>query len=165
MSGPLVVGVDGSETALAAVRWGAREAKLRDAKLELVSVWEIPISDVGFGYGLGGVSKELLKGLEQNAEEILATAVEVAREASPDLEIETRTVEGRAAAVLVGMAQDADLLVVGSRGMGGFRGLLLGSVSQQCVHHAACPVVIVRHPDEAAWPQSRVWPHSVQESW
>ena len=92
----------------------------------------------------------MLKGLEQNAEEFLAAAAEVAREAFPDLEIETRTVEGQAADVLVQAGHGADLLVVGSRGMGGFAELLLGSVSQQCAHHATCPVVIVRHlhPDD-----------------
>ena len=165
MSGRLVVGVDGSETATAAVRWGAREAKLRDAKLELVSIWEIPISDVGFGSGLGGISEETLKRLEQNAEEILRRAAEVAREGLPEVKIETRTVEGQPADVLVGAARDADLLVVGSRGVGGFRELLLGSVSQQCAQHATCPVVIVRHLDRVVWPPSRVWPHSVNESW
>lgn len=149
MSGRLVVGVDGSETATLAVRWAAREARLRGAKLELVSAWEIPINGLGFGYGLAAISDEVLKGLERNAEEILATAVEEARKECPDIELETRTVRGQAADVLVGASGDADLLVVGSRGMGGFRELLLGSVSQQCAHHAVCPVVIVRHPDQA----------------
>ena len=64
------------------------------------------------------------------------------------VEIERRVVEGRPAAVLVDESQDADLLVVGSRGHGGFTGLLLGSVSQQCAHHAACPVVIVHRKPE-----------------
>jgi len=59
------------------------------------------------------------------------------------MEVERRVVQGRAAAALVDESRDADLLVVGSRGHGGFAGLLLGSVSQQCAHHAACPVVIV----------------------
>jgi nucleotide-binding universal stress UspA family protein len=150
MGGRLVVGVDGSESATSAVRWAAREANLRGAKLELVSVWEVSVSSVGYGLGFAEISGEMLKGLEQNAEEILATAAEVAREGSPEIEIETRTVEGHAADVLVRAARDADLLVVGSRGMGGFRELLLGSVSQQCAHHATCPVVIVRHVDPAA---------------
>jgi len=64
------------------------------------------------------------------------------------VEIERRVVEGRPAAVLVNESQGADLLVVGSRGHGGFAGLLLGSVSQQCAHHAACPVVIVHRGPE-----------------
>jgi nucleotide-binding universal stress UspA family protein len=145
MSDRLVVGVDGSESATSAVRWAAREAHLRGATLELVSVWEVSVSSVGYGLGFSEISGDLLKGLQQNAEEVLATALEVAREVSAGIEIETRTVEGQAADVLVRAARDADLLVVGSRGMGGFRELLLGSVSQQCAHHAICPVVIVRH--------------------
>ena len=145
MGGRLVVGVDGSKTASSAVRWAAKEAALRGAKLDLVTAWEVSAPSVGFGLGLAEISDEMLKGLEQNAEEIVATAAGVARDASPDIEIETRTVEGQPAEVLVEAARDADLLVVGSRGMGGFRELLLGSVGQQCAHHATCPVVIVRH--------------------
>ena len=150
MSGPMVVGVDGSAMATLAVRWAAREAKLRAAKLELIFVWEVPIGALGYGYGFAGIPDDLLKGLEKNAEEVLATAAEAAREEAPDVELETRAVEGQAADVLMAASGDADLLVVGSRGMGGFRELLLGSVSQQCAHHAICPVVIVRHLDHAA---------------
>jgi len=76
---------------------------------------------------------------------------ETLRESVPEtdtVEIERRVVEGRPAAVLVDESQGADLLVVGSRGHGGFAGLLLGSVSQQCAHHAACPVVIVHGKPE-----------------
>ena len=88
MSGLLVVGVDGSEGATAAVRWGAREAKLREARArahlrlgesEISAAWDSAMAWVES-------SEETLKGLEQNAEEIVATALEVAREASPDLE-------------------------------------------------------------------------------
>ena len=71
-----------------------------------------------------------------------------------DVEIERQVVQGRAAEVLVGFATPGDLLVVGSRGHGGFAGLLLGSVSQQCVHHAACPVVVV-HPPKPTAPGKR----------
>ncbi len=75
------------------------------------------------------------------------TVAATLNEAVPDtaeVDIERRVAEGAAAAVLVDESRDAELLVVGSRGLGGFSGLLLGSVSQQCAHHAACPVVIVR---------------------
>lgn len=150
MGGRLVVGVDGSETSTSAVRWAAREAALRGAKLELVSAWEVSVSSVGYGLGFAEMSTEMVKGLEQAAEETVAAAAQVARDGFPDLEIETRTIEGQAADVLMGAAGGADLLVVGSRGMGGFRELLLGSVSQQCAHHATCPVVIVRNVGHAA---------------
>ncbi|HEY7667296.1 MAG TPA: universal stress protein [Actinomycetota bacterium] len=145
MSARLVVGVDGSQTATLAVRWAAREATLRGASLELVSAWEIPVTGVGFGYGFAPIPDEMIKGLEQGAEELLAEAAEAARTEAPEIQIETRVVEGPAASALLEASKDADMLVVGSRGMGGFRELLLGSVSAQCAHHASCPVVIVRH--------------------
>ncbi len=145
MSGRLVVGVDGSQTATLAVRWAAREAKLRGAALELVSAWEIPVTGVGFGYGFAPIPDEMVKGLQQAAEELLARAAEVARTEAPEAPIETHVSEGPAASALLEASTDAEMLVVGSRGMGGFRELLLGSVSAQCAHHATCPVVIVRH--------------------
>jgi nucleotide-binding universal stress UspA family protein len=90
---------------------------------------------------VGGDIKELRDAAETALDDTL-------RESIPEtdtVEIERRVVQGRAAAALVNESRGADLLVVGSRGHGGFAGLLLGSVSQQCAHHAACPVVIV-HP-------------------
>ena len=144
MTQRLIVGVDGSESAHRAVEWAARECEVRDARLELVAVWEVPIGTMGFGYGLAVMPEEMTKELQVGTEELLATAAREARAVAPDVLIETRAVEGQAADVLVHASKDADMLVVGSRGRGGFRELLLGSVSQQCAHHAACPVVIVR---------------------
>ena len=151
MSGRVVVGVDGSETAKMAVRWAAREASLRGLKIQLVSVWEIPMYSYAFGFGIAEIPEEMRKGLIERAEEIVAIALDEARAEARDVEIETHAVEGQPANVLLDVAEGADLLVVGSRGLGGFRELLLGSVSQQCSQHAPCPVVIVRHVmDEAA---------------
>jgi len=76
---------------------------------------------------------------------VLERALEDAGDAAAGLDVESVVREGAPAGVLLDEAQDAELLVVGSRGLGGFRGLLLGSVSQQCTHHAPCPVVIVRY--------------------
>jgi nucleotide-binding universal stress UspA family protein len=148
MSGRVVAGVDGSDTAKKAVRWAAREAKLRGSKLELVSAWEIPVYGFAYDQGYAAMSEEMLKGLVDNAEEYLAAAVTEARSEALEVEIETITVEGQAANVLVDVSKGADLLVIGSRGLGGFRELVLGSVSQQCAQHSTCPVVIVRHMDE-----------------
>ena len=75
---------------------------------------------------------------------MLREAVERARSDHPAVNVETAVIEGPPARVLVALSADADLLVVGSRGRGGFSELLLGSVSQQCVHHARCPVTVVR---------------------
>ena len=151
MSGRVIVGVDGSETARKAVRWAAREAKLRGMKLELVSAWEIPIYSYVYRYGFGpAISEEMMKSLTERAEGHLAEALDEARAEAREVQIETIAVEGQPAKVLVEVAKGADLLVVGSRGLGGFRELLLGSVSQQCAQHATCPVVIVRHLEEGA---------------
>jgi nucleotide-binding universal stress UspA family protein len=152
MSGRVVVGVDGSETAKRAVRWAAREATLRGTTLELVSAWEIPIYSYAYGYGFTPISDEMLKGLATIAEDQLAAALQVARAEARDIEMESIAIEGQAAKVLLEASKGAELLVVGSRGLGGFRELLLGSVSQQCAQHCTCPVVIVRHldADEAA---------------
>jgi len=150
MSGRVIVGVDGSETARKAVRWAAREAKLRGMKLELVSAWEIPIYSYASGYGFPAISEEMMKSLTARAEGHLAEALDEARAEAREVQIEIIAAEGQPAKVLVEVAKGADLLVVGSRGLGGFRELLLGSVSQQCAQHATCPVVIVRHLEEGA---------------
>jgi nucleotide-binding universal stress UspA family protein len=146
MTERIVVGVDGSETAELAARWAAREARLRGATLELVTAWEV--APVAYGYGYVAIPEEFLKGLVKAAEDTMAAALEVVRAEAPDVEVQTTVVEGPAAQVLLEAAEGAELLVMGSRGLGGFRELLLGSVSQQCAHHARCPVVIVRHLHE-----------------
>ena len=91
-----------------------------------------------------------MKSLTERAEGHLREAREEARAEAREVQIETIAVEGQPAKVLVEVTKGADLLVVGSRGLGGFRELLLGSVSQQCTQHATCPVVIVRHLEEEA---------------
>ena len=143
----IVVGVDGSETARLATRWAAREAKQRDATLRLVTAWNLPS---GTYYGPAPVSDDLVKDLVKAAEDALALAVQEVRDEAGLIDIETSVEEGQATQVLLDAARTADLVVVGSRGLGGFRELLLGSVSQQLVHYASCPVVIVRHVHAAA---------------
>ena len=144
----IVVGVDQSEGARAALRFALEEAKLRRATLRVVHAWQYGyIGATGFegAYPVVGADiKELRDGAETALEETLRESIP-----HPDsVEIERRVVEGRPATVLVDESRGADLLVVGSRGHGGFTGLLLGSVSQQCAHHAACPVVIVHRKPE-----------------
>ena len=143
MSGFIVVGIDGSESARLAARWAAGEAELRHVSLELVSAWDMPA--YGFSFGAAANIDDMLKALRMAAESRLAEAIDEVRAVSSGIDVSTNVVEGQAAAVLVEAARGADLLVVGSRGLGGFRDLLLGSVSEQCANHAACPVVIVRH--------------------
>ena len=150
MSGRVVVGIDGSDTSRRAVRWAAHEARLRGAKLEIVSAWHVPLYGYAHVGSVTAISQDILQGLVENTEEHLAEATREARVEAGDIELETIAAEGRPAKVLLQVSQGADLLVVGSRGLGGFRELLLGSVSQQCAQHASCPVVIFRHVDMAA---------------
>ena len=143
----IVVGVDGSETARLATRWAAREAKQRGATLRLVTAWSLPS---GTYYGPAPASDEMVKDLVKAAEDTVALAAQEVRDEAGLIDVETSIEEGQATQVLMDAAKSADLVVVGSRGLGGFRELLLGSVSQQLAHYAACPVVIVRHVHAAA---------------
>ena len=147
MRGVVVVGIDGSASATAALRWSAAEARLRGSRLLVVHAWTPVYTDVLLG---GGFSPSRANGSEMHkaAEDLLVRAT--AGLDAEGVEIEYRAVEGSAPEVLIAAAAEGDLLVVGSRGRGGFAGLLLGSVSQQCAHHASCPVVIVHAPKPAA---------------
>jgi len=149
--GAVVVGIDGSPGAGEALRWALAEARLRKVPLRAVHAWAYSYAGVmPAGYGnVGSVgafdAPDADAGdLARAGRETLETALGDAVGEATDVEIERQVVEGQAAAVLIGAAARGDLLVVGSRGHGGFAGLLLGSVSQQCVHHAQCPVVVVR---------------------
>lgn len=132
----IVAGVDGSGPSKAALAWAARQALLTGAVVDAVIAWEFPASSdmvtvVNFDY-------------EGIAAKVLADTI--AQVASPAT-IRPKLVQGHAAKVLIDISDGAELLVVGSRGHGGFAGLLLGSVSQHCIHHAHCPVVVIRGPD------------------
>jgi nucleotide-binding universal stress UspA family protein len=145
----IVVGVDGSDASKDALRWAVEEARLRDAPVVAVHAWQLPAMTPDIGPLAASAAgpyelAELLPQLEQSARLVVEDAVqEVAGDTS--VEIQPVAVEGPPARALIDAARDADLLVVGSRGHGGFTGLLLGSVSLQAVQHAPCPVVICRH--------------------
>lgn len=134
----IVVGVDGSAPSKDALRWAVNQAQVTGAVVEAVGAWHVPATD-GWARML-----DLVEDLTKASERTLADAViEVAGDSCPVI-IEQRVLEGQPAQVLLAAARNADLLVVGSRGHGGVVGALLGSVSQYCVHHAPCPVVVVR---------------------
>ena len=144
MTGLIVVGVDHSDGAKAALRFAMEEARLRESRVRAVHAWQFRYLGAGYLAIPESVLDGDLRELRAAAEAALeATLDEVVSDAD-GVEIERRVVEGAPAPVLVDESRAADLLVVGSRGHGGFAGLLLGSVSQQCAHHAECPVVIVR---------------------
>ncbi|HWB22876.1 MAG TPA: universal stress protein [Gaiellaceae bacterium] len=136
----IVVGVDGSEGSKEALRFALDEARSRGADLKVVGAWHIPAVVYQAGWVPASVDLECYPDLAQQAlDEALA---EVDVEAS-GVKATTVVTQGQAADVLCAEAKGADLLVVGSRGLGGFRGLMLGSVSQQCAHHAPCALAIV----------------------
>jgi nucleotide-binding universal stress UspA family protein len=139
----IVVGVDGSDASKEALRWAAEEARLRGASLRAIHAWSYPIGAAGLGL-MPPVDAEARETVERAAQEMAQRALAEADVDASRLDADAVAVEGMAADVLVRAAAGADLLVVGSRGHGGFAGLLLGSVSQQCAQHAPCPVVIVR---------------------
>lgn len=132
----IIVGVDGSEPSLKALEWAIVEAKLRSAELTIVTTWSYPI--------MAGTPGDIVPedSFKEVCERIQAEALTVATDAG--LTATGRIVRGSAVTVLLEAAESAGLLVVGSRGRGGFTGLLMGSVSNQLVHHAACPVLVVR---------------------
>ena len=138
-TGRVVVGVDGSDHAARALRWAIDEALRRGAPLEVVHAWHYPYIGVEVGFT---ATPSVLEAAEKVARQILDDAAAVASDAGVD-GVERSLVSGPAAGALLDAAKGADVLVVGSRGRGGFAGLLLGSVSQQVAHHAPCPVVIV----------------------
>ena len=147
--GVIVVGVDFSEGSKAALRFGLAEAKLRQATLRAVHEWKIGYTGApefeGFYPITGFEPDDVHKAPVFALEAILA---EVVSDEHSKVEVVSVEVEGAPGAVLVAESQDNELLVVGSRGHGGFAGLLLGSVIQQCANHAACPVVIIPHERE-----------------
>jgi nucleotide-binding universal stress UspA family protein len=135
----IVAGVDGSSCAQEALRFAVEEARLRGATLRVVTAWQVP----AMAYSGGFVAPFDRREFEQIAEAVGEKALAAVRPQSAGLDVQRVAHEGQPAHVLLEEARDADLLVVGTRGHGGFAGLLLGSVSQQCAHHAPCPVVIV----------------------
>lgn len=139
MAGRIVVGVDGSDHSRCALHFAFEEARRRDARVDVVYAWTVPTTMAMPGY-MGPVDMPPVEELARDAKELVAHLVE---SAPPDIEIETITCRGSAARSLLEVAEGADLLVVGSRGRGGFRGLLLGSTSHQSISHAPCPVVVV----------------------
>jgi nucleotide-binding universal stress UspA family protein len=140
--GTIVVGVDGSEGSIAALRFAVEEAKVRGAEVRAVNAWHVPPAVYGSGWAPAGVDFDEFRKL---AEDALAQSLEDAGAAAAEVTVTPVLREGQPADVLCAEAEHADMIVVGSRGLGGFRGLLLGSVSQQVVHHARCPVVVMPH--------------------
>jgi len=143
LTGPrIVAGVDGSPSSVSALRWAIRQAELTGAAVDAVIAWHYPVPAGGYGWAPTGMEGSF--DFKENAEKVLADAIGTAYDPGSGVRVRARAVEGNAAQVLLDASDGADLLVVGSRGHGGFTEALLGSVSQHCVHHAHCPVVVIR---------------------
>ncbi len=140
--GRVVVGVDGSPSSREALRWAARQAALTGGTVPALTSWDYPQYHGALGWLPPSSGDE--EALEARAREDLTRCVGETLGADLSVDVRTEVLYGTPAGVLLRAARDASLLVVGSRGLGGFAGLLLGSVAQHCVQHAACPVVVVR---------------------
>jgi nucleotide-binding universal stress UspA family protein len=140
----IVVGVDGSEHSLAAVRWAAAEARLRGARLRLVAAWKVSTLMYAAEAFPPPYTVDLEAEMRRKAEDMLEQACQAVAADLEGVDVERVVHNGPAANVLCEASTVADMLVVGSRGRGGFSGLLLGSVSHQCAQQAPCPVMIVR---------------------
>jgi nucleotide-binding universal stress UspA family protein len=145
----IVVGVDGSPSSRTALRWAIRQANFTNGAVDAVLAWQIPM--VLQGYGMAPIYVEEDGSFEENAKKTIETVIGEEVEPADSERVRSLVINGHPAEVLLAVAVGADLLVVGSRGHGEFAQALLGSVSQNCVHHASCPVLIMRgEPGQAA---------------
>jgi nucleotide-binding universal stress UspA family protein len=133
----ILVGVDGSESSIDALRWAGSLSRDSSVELDVVTCWHLPTYA-----GMGELPAEWNPA--DDASQTLAIAVKAAFGDDPPAGLKATVLQGHPAQVLVEASADADILVVGTRGHGGFVGLLLGSVSAYCVEHAACPVMVTR---------------------
>jgi nucleotide-binding universal stress UspA family protein len=137
----IVVGVDGSASALAAARWAAHEARRRHLDVRVVHAWGM----TGVYYGAGiGMPSAVYEQLEQVATRVLTDAVEAVRQAAPGIAVVGEMPPEPAIPTLVGRSRTARMVVVGSKGRGGFAGMLAGSTAVGVTSHARCPVAVIR---------------------
>ena len=139
--GRIVVGVDGSEHSMLALRWAVDQAELTGASIEVLACWQWPSSAGGFlpyeDFDLSDATRRAVD----------AAVASVVGDDDEGVDLSTTVVQGYPARALIDAAKGADLLVVGSRGHHALSGLLLGSVGLHCATHAPCPVLIVRTPE------------------
>jgi nucleotide-binding universal stress UspA family protein len=134
-----VAGVDGSPQSREALGWAIKEAELRGGRVVAVTAWEFP--PLATGLEVVSMEREAFANAATHVLDVAVGALSVS-----DVPVQTLVAHGSPAKVLIEAAEGADVVVVGSRGLGGFAGLLLGSVSAHLVHHCPCTVVVIRHP-------------------
>jgi nucleotide-binding universal stress UspA family protein len=137
VSARIVVGIDGSPDSRLALRWAVAQAQLTGAEVEAITAWEVPLTIL-----LLPTANE--SDYADQATRILAETLDEVLGDDPPVAVHARALEGRAAKALTRQAHGADLLVVGTHGRGELPGMHLGSVASYCVHHAPCPVVVLR---------------------
>jgi len=141
-SRPVVVGVDGSAAARAALQWAVEDARRRGTRVDAISAWH-----PDYGFVIGAVPAEVVMGVSPESMRAAAQAgLDRAVEGFEGVEIRRILVEADPRTALTEASKDAELLVVGNRGHGVIAEAILGSVSSYCVHHASCPVVVIREP-------------------
>ena len=145
---PIVAATDGSEESLRAAEWAAREAALRGAPLRIVSAAALLPRMIG-GHAMSGYDT-VADTIREHRDQALAAAAERAAKAAPGLLIDADHLDGPPAEAVTASGSGALMLVVGSRGVGGFAAMVLGSVSRYAATHASCPVVVVREAAESA---------------
>lgn len=133
----VVAGVDGSDESQRALRWAAEYVQKVGGLVHAVSVWHQPVQ---FGYRLPTSDSEL----EQRARQQLDKVTEAVRGEFPSVDIRERLIRGHVVDELVGLSPQADIMVMGNKGHGAFTGMMVGSVALKLVHHARCPVLVVR---------------------
>jgi nucleotide-binding universal stress UspA family protein len=138
----IVVGVDGSASSRAALRWAVRQATFTGGTVDAVIAWQIPMMLESYTWAPIGAEEAL--DFEAEAKKTIEAVISEEVEPADQHLVTSHVINGHPAEVLLSAASGADLLIVGSRGHGAFAEALLGSVGQHCVHHAHCPVLIMR---------------------
>lgn len=145
VEGKVVVGVDGSSTSMAALQWAVDEARSRNGYVEVVHSWLLPAA---FGYPTLAMPDPALH--ESAAEDLVSRMLESVDVSGLSRPVSRVIIGGESTAGLIAArAENAELVVVGSRGVGGFRGMLIGSVAHQLAHHAPCPLVVLPAVDSS----------------
>lgn len=146
---PVVVGYDGSPSSRRALDWALEEARLHDLPLEVVHAYEVPVTPIPLDADYAVPNAEAVRAV---GEQVLAEGATYARARRPEARVSSRLVAAPASVSLIDAGEEAALLVVGTRGVGGFAELLLGSTAIQVAMHAACPTVVVGEPPAAGRP-------------
>lgn len=142
----IIVGVEGSGGAKAALSWAVSQAKIRGSKIEVVTAYSPTFIATSSDLNYAPVEVLDLQEQIQNMQKEVVDSV--LAEIDYEVDLECKIIKGRPADTLITAAEGAEMLIVGSRGRGGFKGLLLGSVSHQIVQHCKCPVVVVPSSDD-----------------